>query len=117
MHIGGQGGWVNIEVNGEVVVDEGGGVGREILWPSTPPQPTLTLPRCLLKTLGLPVLPPARLWGSSGLPRPCKRAVQEGCAGDRPRSVGATHWHMTVQWVFRRLMRCVIHCKSDWRGT
>ena len=43
--------------------------------------------------------------------------LQEGCARDQPLFAGALHAHMTLDWVFRRLVRCQIRRHGENKGT
>ena len=44
-------------------------------------------------------------------------ALQEGCARDQPLFAGALHTHMTLEWVFRRLVRCQFRPHGENKGT
>ena len=71
--------------------------------PMTPP-----LPQWLLKALG-PQSATARKAG----PIPWStRVLQEWCAGNQPVFSSPPHSHMTVMWIFRRLVRCLIRRKE-----
>ena len=50
-------------------------------------------------------LPPPTLVSPKVIPWPAQ-ALQEGCAGDQPLFAGTAHAHMTLEWVFHRLVRC-----------
>ena len=84
-----------------MVVDEGDGDGEvQVVDPPNDPP----LPQWLLKALG-PLSATARKAG----PIPWSAQVlQEGCAGDQPVSPRPPNSHMTVMWIFRRLIRCLI---------
>ena len=44
--------------------------------------------------------------------------AREGCAGDQPVFPSPAHSHMTVMWIFRRLIRCLNRRKEgEHRGT
>ena len=45
------------------------------------------------------------------------QVLQEGCAGDQPLFAGGMHAHMTLEWVFRRLVRCHICRHGEGKGT
>ena len=45
------------------------------------------------------------------------QALQEGCARDQPLVLGASHAHMTLEWVFRRLVQCQIRRHGENKGT
>ena len=88
-----------------MVVDEGDGDGevQVVDPPMTPP-----LPQWLLKARG-PQSATARKAG----PIPWSAHVlQEGCAGDQPVFSSPPHSHMTVMWIFRRLIQCLI-CRNE----
>ena len=97
-----------------MVVDEGArdgdGDGVQVVDP--PNQPPPPPPQWLLKALG-PQSATARKAG----PIPWSAQVlQEGCAGDQ--RVPPPHSHMTVMWIFQRLIRCLIRRKEgEHRGT
>ena len=80
---------------------------RKLTPPITPP-----LPQWLLKALS--PQPTARKAG----PIPWSAQVlEQGCAGDQP-VPPPPHSHMTVMWIFRRLVRCLIRRKDGvHRGT
>ena len=97
-----------------MVVDEGNGDGdgegvEEIDPPNHPPH----LPQWLLKALG-PQSAPARKAG----PIPWSpQVLEQECAGNQP-VPPPPHSHMTVMWIFRRLVRCLIRRKKGvHRGT
>ena len=79
----------------------GGGHGGGQL-PPTPPK--LTLPQWLLKALG-PTSAAAR---KAALVPWSAQALQEGCGRYQPLFAGVSHAHMTLEWVFRRLVCCQI---------
>ena len=89
--------------------------GRGTWWRPTPPNPPskLTLPKWLLKALG-PTSAAARK--ATLVPWP-EQALQEGCARDRPLFAGGSHAHMTLDWVFRRLVRCQSRRHGKNKGT
>ena len=89
-----------------MVVDEGDGDG-EVQVVDPPPMTPPPLPQWLLKAVG-PQSATARkagpiLWSA--------QVLQEGCAGDQPFFSSPPHSHMTVMWIFRRLIRCLIRQK------
>ena len=80
--------------------------------PPPPPQ-KLTLPQSLLKPLGR-----TSVAARKATMVPCSaQALQEGCARDQPLFSGATHAHTTLEWVFRRLVRCQIRRHGEKKGT
>ena len=46
----------------------------------------------------------------------CAQAPQDSCAGDQPLFAGATRARMTLEWVFRRLVRCQIRRHGEVKG-
>ena len=98
-----------------MVVDEGDGDGDrdgvEVVDPPTHPPP---LPQWLLKALG-PQSATARKAG----PIPWSAQVlEQGCAGEQPVFSSPPHSHMTIMWIFKRLVRCFIRRKEgEHRGT
>ena len=40
------------------------------------------------------------------------RVLEQGCAGDQPVFSSRPHSHMTVIWIFRSLIRCLIRRKE-----
>ena len=97
-----------------MVVDEGDGDGdgdgvQVVDPPNDPP-----LPQWLPKALG-PQSATARKAGPIPL---SAQVLQEGCAGDQPVFSSSPHSHMTVVWIFRRSIRCLIRRKKgEHRGT
>ena len=83
---------------------------RLLTSPMTPPP----LPQWLLKAVG-PQSATARKAG----PIPWSAQVlEQGCAGDQPVFSSPAHSHMTVMWIFRRLLRCLIRRREgEHRGT
>ena len=83
--------------------------------PPPPPQPPpkLTLPQWFLKALGSTFVAAHK----AALVPWSAQALQEGCARDQPLFSGAWHAHMTLEWVFRRLVRCQIHRHNENKGT
>ena len=101
-----------------MVVDKGGdGVlegGRGTWWRPPPPPPPLklTLPHWLRKALG-----PTSAARKAALVLWSAQALQEGCARDQPLFTGVSHAHMTLEWVFHRLVRCQIRQHGENKGT
>ena len=97
-----------------MVVDEEDGDGdgdgvRVVDPPNDPP-----LPEWLLKTL----VPQSATAQKAGPIPWSAQVLQEGCAGDQPVSSSPPHSHMTVMWIFRRLIGCLIRRKEgEHRGT
>ena len=88
---------------------------RGMWWRPTPPNPPnkLTLPHWLLKTLG-----PTSAAACKAILVPWSaQALQEGCAKDQPLFAGASHVHMTLEWVFGRSVRCPIRRHSENKGS
>ena len=91
------------------MVDEGNvdgeeGEGVEVVDPPcTPP-----LPQCLLKALG-PQSPTTRKAGA--IPW-LAQVLEQGCAGDQPVFYSPAHSNLTVMWIFRMLIRCLIRRKE-----
>ena len=104
------------EGEGEVLVDEGDGDGDgdgvDVVDP--PNHPPTPLPQWLLKALD-PRSATARKAG----PFPWSAQVlEQWCAGDQPVFSSPSHSHMTIMWIFRRLIRCLIRRKEgEHRGT
>ena len=72
------------------------------------------LPQWLLKALG-PQPATARKAGAIAL---SAQVLEQGCAGDQPVFSPPAHSHMTIMWIFRRLIRCLIRWKDgEHRGT
>ena len=95
-----------------MVVEEGRDDKGDVMAMDPPPQVHLILPQLLLKALE-PTTSTARK--AVGVPWSAL-ALQQGCAGDQPLFVGASHAHMTPQWVFWRLVRCLIRRLGDGKG-
>ena len=101
---------------GELVVDEGGdgvveeGDGDVVVASPTPrTKPPLVAPKSPR---------PLFCGHRQGCTGPwCARALQEGCARDQPLSVGTSHAHMTLEWVFHCLVRCQIRPHGESKGT
>ena len=94
-----------------MVVDEGDGYGevQEVDPPNDPPPPS---PSGFSKPWA-PNLPPPERWGRSpGQPRRCRR----GARGINPFFPPPPHSHMTVMWIFRRLIRCLIRRNEGKHG-
>ena len=70
----------------------------------TPPMHPPPLPQWLLKAVG-PQFGAARKAGA--IPW-LAQVLELGCAGDQPVFPSPAHSHMTVMWIFRRLIRCLI---------
>ena len=101
-----------------MVVDEGDGDGdgdgvEVVDTPNHPPP----LPQWLLKALG----PQSATARKAGLIHWSAQVLEQGCAGDQPVFFSPPpppHSHMTVMWIFRRLIRCLIRRKEgEHRGT
>ena len=85
----------------------GTGTGMELSLLTAPNHPP-PLPQWLLKALG-PQSATARKAG----PIPWSAQVlEQGCAGDQLVFSSPPHSHMTVMWIFRRLIRCLIRRKE-----
>ena len=77
-------------------VDGEEGEGREVVdHPHAPPTP-----QWLLKALDPIPQPPGR------------QVLGQGCAGDQPFFSSPAHSHMTIMWIFRTLIRCLIRRKE-----
>ena len=100
-----------------MVVNEGNvdgeeGEGVEVVDPH--PMPPPPLPHWLLKALG----PQSATTRKAGAIPWLAQVLEQGCAGDQPVFSSPTHSHMTIMWIFRRLIRCLIRRKEgDHRGT
>ena len=96
-----------------MVVDEGDGDGDgvEVIDPPTYPPPS---PSGFSKPWAPSLPPPGRRGRSPGQPRCWSR----GARGTNQFFPPPRHSHMTVLWIFRRLVRCLIHRKKgEHRGT
>ena len=99
-----------------MVVDEGNidgeeGEGVEVVDPPQHPPP---LPQWLLKALGPQSAAPRK---ACAIPWSA-RVLERGCAGDQPVFSSPAYSHMTLVWIFRRLIRCLIRGKEgEHRGT
>ena len=80
-------------------------------WWRLPPE--IILPHSLLKALG----PSSAATCKVAVIPWCVQVLQEGRAGDQPVFAGATHTHMTLEWVFRRRVRCQIRRQGETKGT
>ena len=43
------------------------------------------------------------------------QVLEQGSAGDQPVFASTAHSHMTIMWIFRRLIRCLIRRKERGR--
>ena len=91
----------------------GGGGGRWGRGGGQPPPPQISLPQWLLEALG-PTSAAAR---KAAMVTWSAHSLQEGCARDQPLFSGASHAHMTLEWVFRRLVWCQICRHGENKGT
>ena len=102
-----------------MVVDEGrdgvleGGEGDVAETNPPHPPPQLTLPQWLLKALG-PSFAAAR---KATLVPWLAHALQQGCTRDQLLFSGASHAHITLEWVFRRLLSCPARRHAENKGT
>ena len=111
---------VKEEGQGEVVVDEGDGDGDgdgdegegvEVVDLPMHPHP---LPQWLLNGPG----PQSATTRKAGAIPWSAQVLEQGCAGDQPVFSSPPHSHMTVMWIFRRLIQCLIRRREgEHRGT
>ena len=102
-----------------MVVEEGGdgmleGEEGDVVEATPPNPPTeVTLPRWFLKALGLTSAATCKAamvpWSA--------RALEKGFARDQPLFAGTAQAPMTLEWVFRQLVRCRIRRHGEKEGT
>ena len=93
-----------------MVVDEGDGDGEvQVVDPPNDPPPS---PSGFSKPWAPNLPPPERRGLSPGQPRCCRR----GARGINPFFPPPPHSHMTVMWIFRRLIRCLIRRNEGKHG-